>query len=94
MSIVVGLKHNNHVYIASDSQITVGEYKKPIRSVKSNKIWHPSGLPNIVFGTVGLVENEMFCRLQTSSSITKHTAKQRHLIFTILLMPSQNKQSF
>lgn len=81
MSIIVGLKHNNHVYIASDSQITVGEYKKPIRSVKSNKIWHPSGVPNIVFGTVGLVRERNV--LQASSELINHQTYSQAKTFDI-----------
>ena len=70
MSIVVGLKHHQRVYIASDSQITVGDYKKPLRSVKSLKIWHPNEMPNIVLGSVGLVRERNV--LQASSDLINH----------------------
>ena len=67
MSIVVALKHDNHVYLASDSQITFGEHKKINRSFKSQKIWHPDQHPNIALGTTGFVRERNV--IQASSDI-------------------------
>lgn len=53
MSVVVGLKENNKVWLATDSQVTYGGSKQTIVSSNCLKIWKPSGHKNMCMGLVG-----------------------------------------
>lgn len=66
MSIVIGLKHNNKIYMASDSQIT-SDGRKRINRAKQTKMWHPQSLSHIIMGSVGWVRERNL--MQTANNL-------------------------
>lgn len=67
MSIVIGLKHNDTIYLASDSQITTDGQRKYINHSAHTKVWHPQNKPALVMGSVGWVRERNIA--QTASSL-------------------------
>jgi ATP-dependent protease HslVU (ClpYQ) peptidase subunit len=51
----VGVVHEGRVYMACDSQISVGGNKNISREEENNKVWHHSGKENLVIGSCGNV---------------------------------------
>lgn len=57
MSTVVAFKHKDIVYLAADTQVTIGDSKRELKSLNCQKIWKVDGIDNCVMGGVGLLRD-------------------------------------
>jgi len=55
LSLVIGIKENDRVVLASDSQVTIGGVKKTSLLRDNYKIWHPGNHKEVLIGSVGTV---------------------------------------
>jgi ATP-dependent protease HslVU (ClpYQ) peptidase subunit len=55
MSVIVGVKEKDVIYIGADSQITKGGSKKSQISPNNRKVWHPDDIDSLLMGSVGLI---------------------------------------
>lgn len=62
MSVVVGLKHNGKVYLASDSQVTRGQSKGTLKNFNNFKIWRVEDVPHCLMAYTGTTREAQFIR--------------------------------
>ena len=67
MSVVIGIKENNTVYLGADSQVTRGWTKYTLSNRNNYKIWSVKNTQNVLMGTVGSVREANV--ISTSNSI-------------------------
>ena len=67
MSVVIGIKENNTVYLGADSQVTRGWTKYTLSNKNNYKIWSVKNTQNVLMGTVGSVREANV--ISTSNSI-------------------------
>lgn len=67
MSVVIGIKENNTVYLGADSQVTRGWTKYTLSNKNNYKIWSVKNTQNVLMGAVGSVREANV--ISTSDSI-------------------------
>ena len=85
MSIVIGLKHEGKVYLASDSQITIEGERKYINKGTNGKLWHPQECVDIVMGSVGWVRERNIIQTATTLFDEMYHTKQGPLGYDYLI---------
>lgn len=69
MSVVVAIKENGIVYMAADTQITIGDSKRHLKTDSLQKIWAIQDIPHSLMGGVGLARDLNLIRYCTSELI-------------------------
>lgn len=69
MSVVIALKKNGRIYMASDSQVTKGGSRSSLSNPNNYKIWKVRGVDNCLMGHVGNLRDA--CALRVISNLVR-----------------------
>lgn len=83
MSLVIGLKHNNQIYLATDSQVTINGVKKKVHPGHLGKVWYVKPHNTNLMGSVGWVRERNI--IQTTQDLIEDPGRFEKTPYTYLV---------
>ena len=98
MSVVVGIKQDNKVYIGADSQVTRGGTRVSLSNPNNYKIWKVKGVDNCLMASVGNLRDACAIRIMYNMireiDLIKNSINFEYVVSTIVPKISQQLKEF